>query len=1158
MEFSLTGETVTPTSGAETTGVEGNFLNPPLSEIVVEEVVLAVAPAPVVVAVAAPAPVAAPAAIPLDVPIIPPPPPPPPPPVFVPVAGDEERTLNEANFSEGTIPDAPPTDTLSTSGDLVDLGVDFGGDGPGGLTFVNFDGTDTETIPINGDSSASVNVTGEFGLLVVRGDGTWTYSIQHEPDIFHDNPNATGADDIQQDLFTFTVIDANGDADTGSLAINILDDGPVATGAEIDRVVEEEALSPESTTLSEITITGATTSSVDQWHFHHDGGALTIDLLSELGSPSFVNLNDDGTQGNLDTYIRLFVDDGSLDAGDLIYSNDDSNPALSGDGSTHSFDSFLSIGALPAGDYILAVGDFELTTAEAIAGANTDDTSVEHGPYQITLTGAVTITDIPIGGYVTSMPSLSDGNQDQDDGPEDATQPDSAVVTGSFASLVTVGADDPGTFSILSTDDLPPLLSQGDSITYEINGDTIEAWVRFGGEVDEADRLVFTLEVQTDGEYTFTLLDQLDHVPPEGVPADENIGLISGDGSVNFIDFSTAIQVTDTDGDSISFTPGTLTFTVVDDIPAVGTPQDSLMAIEKDNTLTASLDILGSGADEPQSITLKLTEGEAVRSIGGNQLTSGGNRLYWHENVDDSWSAVTLQSGEPNPNAKSFTISVDETAGTYTVLQNGILDGNSTVETIDFSESLSGGNKYEVIFGDGTVTTNGSTTTYSNGVFIWARASLDLASPFGVDGTWNRTTVNYSNEGVGVENGDMIDGTSTNATRTSDILSIKFFSSIKANIDGNGQNAVVVDANNSIALDLTAVTLVLDHLGAAETAYYTLWNNGSQVGIEYSISGIDNGTGASADTKDDLLHISTGDVFDEIRLESGSDGSNAYRIESAEISVLHEGTDSTILVPVEIEDADGDIITTDFSVTFDGKGALDATSADAADGDTSYSGMVISGSTGNDTIIGTNYSDTIDGRAGNDTISGGGGADTLHGGEGSDTLSYADDTNGVTVNLTTSILSGGEAQGDSIDGFENVTGGAGNDTLTGDDTGNTLSGGGGNDILVGNIGDDVIFGGTGTDDLTGGTGNDQLVGGDGIDTLSGGDGNDVLVGDDVNFDTPTTGTSDIVDDGDTDIVSGGGGTDTAGDPVTPETYNDVIENPVTDIDTLIPPPDDIV
>ncbi len=45
-----------------------------------------------------------------------------------------------------------------------------------------------------------VEVTGEFGL-VVHGDGTWTYAIENEPDIFHDDPSTTGADDIQQDLF---------------------------------------------------------------------------------------------------------------------------------------------------------------------------------------------------------------------------------------------------------------------------------------------------------------------------------------------------------------------------------------------------------------------------------------------------------------------------------------------------------------------------------------------------------------------------------------------------------------------------------------------------------------------------------------------------------------------------------------------------------------------------------------------------------------------------------------------------------------------------------------------------------------------------------------------------------------------------------------------
>jgi len=90
-----------------------------------------------------------------------------------------------------------------------------------------------------------------------------------------------------------------------------------------------------------------------------------------------------------------------------------------------------------------------------------------------------------------------------------------------------------------------------------------------------------------------------------------------------------------------------------------------------------------------------------------------------------------------------------------------------------------------------------------------------------------------------------------------------------------------------------------------------------------------------------------------------------------------------------------------------------------------------------------------------------------------DTADYSTSANGVTVNLATNVNTGGDAQGDSLTGIENVTGSNYNDALTGDSNDNTLTGGAGNDTLVG---------GAGNDTLIGGAGNDTLVGGTGIDT----------------------------------------------------------------------------
>ena len=82
-----------------------------------------------------------------------------------------------------------------------------------------------------------------------------------------------------------------------------------------------------------------------------------------------------------------------------------------------------------------------------------------------------------------------------------------------------------------------------------------------------------------------------------------------------------------------------------------------------------------------------------------------------------------------------------------------------------------------------------------------------------------------------------------------------------------------------------------------------------------------------------------------------------------------------------------------------------------------------------------------------------------------------------------------------------VLGGAGNDTISLDETNGSLpavqlSGGAGNDTITGGAGADVLFGDAGNDTLTGGRGNDVLFGGAGNDLFiwNPGDGSDVVEG----------------------------------------------------------------
>ncbi|TXC69765.1 hypothetical protein FSB78_01395 [Sphingomonas ginsenosidivorax] len=132
---------------------------------------------------------------------------------------------------------------------------------------------------------------------------------------------------------------------------------------------------------------------------------------------------------------------------------------------------------------------------------------------------------------------------------------------------------------------------------------------------------------------------------------------------------------------------------------------------------------------------------------------------------------------------------------------------------------------------------------------------------------------------------------------------------------------------------------------------------------------------------------------------------------------------------------------------------------------------IINGTTGNDTVTfgQNNVDDVFDGLAGNDTLA----AD-------------ASVTANLTIDMVAGTLSGTGIGSDTFRNFENVTGGSGNDVITGDNNANTLNGGAGNDTLTGGGGNDTLNGGAGDDRLFGGTGVDQLNGGSGNDYLDGG------------------------------------------------------------------------
>ena len=160
----------------------------------------------------------------------------------------------------------------------------------------------------------------------------------------------------------------------------------------------------------------------------------------------------------------------------------------------------------------------------------------------------------------------------------------------------------------------------------------------------------------------------------------------------------------------------------------------------------------------------------------------------------------------------------------------------------------------------------------------------------------------------------------------------------------------------------------------------------------------------------------------------------------------------------------------------------------------SFTRIFVNAGGGNDTILISgnlgSVQTTISGGNGNDFITGGGGPDRISGDAGFDTANYSGRTSAVKVDLDGNADDGGSGGGEGDNVItEEVIGGSGNDTFTG------------------NSGANFLAGGAGGDTLTGGSGNDELVGSTGIDRHLGQSGDDAIYAKNSDRDTVNGGTN---------------------------------------------------
>lgn len=299
-------------------------------------------------------------------------------------------------------------------------------------------------------------------------------------------------------------------------------------------------------------------------------------------------------------------------------------------------------------------------------------------------------------------------------------------------------------------------------------------------------------------------------------------------------------------------------------------------------------------------------------------------------------------------------------------------------------------------------------------------------------------------------------------------------------LSGVGGNDVLLGEGGADTLSGGAGADVLDGGAGSDGASYA----DSPVGVEVDLAlGVGSGGDAAGDTLTGMENLTGSGFADSMfgdgaanvlgggggpDVLAGAAGADTLLGDTGE-DFLVGGADADRLTGGPAGAADEDTVTyseSPVAVAVDLR--LGTAAGGTAEGDTFTEIDSVVGSPFEDELTGDAADNTLTGGAGNDILLPDAGADTLIGGTGVDLVSYADSPAGVTVDLTTQSVSGGDANGDVI---ETIDGAVGSlffaDSLTGDAFDNVLFGLGGDDTLRGLAGTDIFNGGTGTDSCDG-------------------------------------------------------------------------------------------
>ncbi|HHX8559157.1 TPA: retention module-containing protein [Vibrio diabolicus] len=463
----------------------------------------------------------------------------------------------------------------------------------------------------NGDGSFTYTATADGNAvfeLVLKPDGSYTFTLQGPLD------HAMNSGSLQID-FPIIATDFDGDTSTKILPVTIVDDQPSITNVDAISVDEDDLATIGSDQNESVSIDGhfVTMGSDHVVSYQLDESSNPVDGLTSHGV--LVTMTESANADGSFTYIATA---GSEAVFTLTVNSDGSY-------------NFTLEGPI---DH--ATGSDELTLNFPIIATDFDgDTTTETIP--------VTIVD--------DKPTITDVDAitvDEDDlGTIGSDQTDPISIDGNFTT--TQGSDRVVSYQLdASATPVDGLTSQGVAVTLTetANGDGSFTYKATAGT-----EAVFTLTVNTDGSYNFTLEGPIDHA----VDSDEL--------TLNF-----PIIATDFDGDTFA---ETIPVKIVDDKPTLGGIEaTSVQTVDEDDIPTVGSDGTQSNSIAGNFIATDGSDGIVEYGVSDlttpvQGLTSGGQSLVMVE-VSNAGGVSVYEARIDGTTTPVFRVTLDASDDSYT------------------------------------------------------------------------------------------------------------------------------------------------------------------------------------------------------------------------------------------------------------------------------------------------------------------------------------------------------------------------------------------------------------------------------------------------------------------------------------------------------------